>query len=1256
MREIDIRSIRIALDLQACQTAGSAHRGVGRYSRSLFLEMVRQAGHREFLGLAAPHLPFAVSWPEVPEERMIRPPVLPELAGRRSFEGGEQDALDAALYASIVASALPDIVHVSHLFEGYSDRVAIPFIKNRPIGQVFSATLYDLIPMRFSDYYFRDKRFQAWYMQRVQLLRHADLLLAISESSRQDAIDLLGLDPSRVVTIYGGISDHFQPVVDATTVRAQLVARYQISRPRFILYTGGDDHRKNLQGAINGYAELPAETRANTQLVIVCALTPDRKLALEAAAKQAGLAGDDILFLGYLPEEDLVGLYSTCDLFVFPSLYEGLGLPVLEAMACGAPVIGGNNSSIKELIDRSDALFDSSKPAATAEAMHRVLSTPGLAADLRQYGPKRAARFNWPSAASQAIEAFDEAVHRKRHAGISTAAAGWLKRNRLAVLTPLPPARSGIADYNAQFLPFLAEHFDVDVYIVGDNVTGSELNAAFRIFDAADFAANAKAYDAILYEFGNSEFHAHMLPLLQEFPGIVGLHDAYLSGLFAYLDYHLGETNRYPHEMLEAHGGVARKAFAPVAKNPDPVGETVVNLPCTKSVLNQAIGVISHSPFNLEVARQFYPEGCRAPYRTIPQMVIVPEAWSPARRDAERAKLGFAPADVVIATFGHVAWTKCGDRLLDAVLDSTLADDARCHLVFVGELAKDHFGFDLGDRIKKSRLGERIKVTGFVSDEDYATYMRIVDIAVQLRTKSRGGTPKGVLDCLAYGVPVIVNEEASYRDYPDNVVVKLSADPDAAEIAQSLLTLRQLPEQRRELAGRALDYVRTHHNPRQCAQEYAAAINEFVSRSAAARIEGLATEIGPYLAATPQPARAAASVANFASAFKAPGFLRPRLLIDVSHIAKGDHGTGIPRVVRETLRAAYLRGRNDFDVVAFQREGNEIFPATSWLEQQGLTLPFEGSPAIRKPITFRSGDRLLMLDSSWAEYDQFAEIFQRARAAHVPITTAIYDLLPITLPPTDVVSGGKIWFEGWVRSAIAASDNLLCISRTIADELIAYMTQHDLGAPGLQVGYWHLGSLPPLSPDQANSDSTLDAALPYALMVGTIEPRKNHELALNTFERLWQKGSKLSLAIAGRKGWLLEEFMNRLRNHPALGTTLFLFEDFDDTQIAELYRKASVFLFLSKGEGFGLPLVESASYGTPIICSDIAVFREIADGHATFVKTEDPNALAQDIEQWLAASAAKTSPCSTGMKRLTWEQSTEALIEVVVKNNWYWKK
>ncbi len=281
------------------------------------------------------------------------------------------------------------------------------------------------------------------------------------------------------------------------------------------------------------------------------------------------------------------------------------------------------------------------------------------------------------------------------------------------MLTPLPPCRSGIADYNVKFLPYLAAHFDIDLYVDGYVVADQRTNATFRIFDAQDFRAVAASYDAVLYEFGNSEFHAHMLPLLAEFPGVVGLHDAFLSGLMAYLEYSMGEAGLFEREMLYAHGGQARRLMAPVQANPDPVGAAVVELPCTKSVIDRAIGLISHSPFNLDTVRERYPNGVRAPYRTIPQMVPLVEQWTGAQKAATRAALGFTQDDFIVATYGHVAWTKWGDRIVEAFVQSSLASDAKCYLVFAGELAKDDFGRKLNDLIRNSGLGARIKVTAF---------------------------------------------------------------------------------------------------------------------------------------------------------------------------------------------------------------------------------------------------------------------------------------------------------------------------------------------------------------------------------------------------------------------------------------------------------------------------------------------------------------------------------------------------------------
>ncbi|TWA50698.1 glycosyltransferase involved in cell wall biosynthesis, partial [Azospirillum brasilense] len=415
--------------------------------------------------------------------------------------------------------------------------------------------------------------------------------------------------------------------------------------------------------------------------------------------------------------------------------------------------------------------------------------------------------------------------------------------------------------------------------------------------------------------------------------------------------------------------------------------------------------------------------------------------------------------------------------------------------------------------------------------------------------------------------------------------------------------------------------------------------------------------LAPHLAACPDRAGAAARAAEFLDRRQVPVFAKPRLFIDVSHIVKDDHGTGIPRVVREIVRAAYCTERADFEAVAVERVGDQLVPANRWLAPQGLLLRHEAEAATAEPVVFRPGDQLLMLDSSWAQYEAFEPIFERARQARVPVVTAVYDLLPITLPPGNIVDGGKEWFEGWVRSAIKQSDGLVCISKAVADDLIAYMAKHGLGREGLKVGYWHLGSTFPAQADApANSAARNGAMTPYALMVGTIEPRKSHALALDAFERLWAQGADLSLVIAGRAGWMVDDLMDRMRRHKMLNRKLFLFEGADDTEIAHLYRNAAALLFLSKGEGFGLPLVEAAHYGTPIICSDLPVFHEIAGDHATYVEIADPDRLAREIAVWRDRFAAGTVPGSAGMTRLTWKESADSLIDILVKNTWYWVK
>jgi glycosyltransferase involved in cell wall biosynthesis len=1253
MNEHSIRSLRILIDLQACQTAGSAKRGVGRYSSDLFNALSGISAPREVYGLLGSHHAIKPTLHATANNRLIYAPEPPDYTDTRSYEGGEQDQIDSELISTIASQCAPDVVHISHVFEGFHDRVALPTMPEPGIGQILSTTLYDLIPLRFPEYYFQNRRFKKWYLHRISLFHRADIILSISEASRSDAIELLGISPDKIVTIHGGISDKFKPTQDRNSTREELAARYNLQRRKTLLYTGGDDYRKNLEGALQAFKALPLNLRSTTQLVIICALENNRAKHFRSIAQSLGLTKDDVHFLGYIPEEDLIKFYASCDAFYFPSLYEGLGFPVIEAMACGAPVLCGDNSSLVELVDRPDARFDSSEPSSIAERLQILLSNASFESDLRNYGINRASLFKWETVARKALSAFDEALSRKRLSASTAAAARILPKRRMAFLTPLPPNRSGIADYNAEFLPYLSPHFDIDLYVSGTPCTHDGINSTFRIFDARDLPTTASQYDVIFYEFGNSEFHSHMLPLLEKHPGVVGLHDAFLSGLMAYQEFHIGEKNRLSAEMLYSHGSAARGLFAPVRQHTDANTAAVLNLPCTKRVLDQATGIISHSKFNLDLARQHYPQGFLAPYRIIPQMIRPGSKLLMRNRSACKRKLGFKESDFIIASFGHVAWNKCGDRIIKALEEIEAKKHKDWHLLFVGELSKDEYGKRIEELIRHSPARERLRITGFIPTSQYQEYISITDVAVQLRVKSRGGTPRGVLDCMAYSVPVVVNNEASYQDYPDDAVIKIDADPSPTDIATTLSLLFERIDLRRTIGSRGLKFIEQNHNPVRLASEYAGAIAEFQSARQTRSMHHVTTRLAPHLAALKDPTPAAQKIAAYLESTPKIHFQKRRLIIDCSHIANHDEGTGIPRVVRETVKAAYCSSRSGLEALAVERRGNQLIHATKLVDSLGLLLPFETKADNHSPIQFSPSDHLIMLDSSWAAYDQFAPIFTEARKARAPITTAVYDLLPITLPPGNIVAGGREWFEGWLRKAIKESDALVCISKSVADELIQFIEAKKLPHPGLKVGWWHLGSnIPTQLEPERRSPVRNPAITNYALMVGTIEPRKNHSLALDTFERLWAQGLDLKLAVAGKQGWMVDELMNRLRTHPQLNQRLFLFENATDADLYYLYRKSSMLLFVSKGEGFGLPLVEAAHHGTPIVCSKIPSFEEIAQHHAIYVDIRDAITLAADIASAWKKITAGTAPASNGVRSLTWSQSFDHLLSSVVDQNW----
>ena len=191
---------------------------------------------------------------------------------------------------------------------------------------------------------------------------------------------------------------------------------------------------------------------------------------LKQDAKNAGLNSDELVVLGYVNRDELVKLYNLCKLYVFPSWHEGFGLPALEAMSCGAAVIGSNTTSLPEVIGNEDALFDPMSEDAIKNKIESVLTNKSFRNSLKQHGLEQAKKFSWDQCTSRAISAFEK-LHAKQQSNISEKPIQDNKKQKLAFVSPLPPERSGISIYSAELLPYLSKHYDIDVIVAQDTIS-----------------------------------------------------------------------------------------------------------------------------------------------------------------------------------------------------------------------------------------------------------------------------------------------------------------------------------------------------------------------------------------------------------------------------------------------------------------------------------------------------------------------------------------------------------------------------------------------------------------------------------------------------------------------------------------------------------------------------------------------------------------------------------------------------------------
>jgi glycosyltransferase involved in cell wall biosynthesis len=967
--------MRIVIDMQGAQSPSSATRGIGRYTRALINAIINnRKDHEVILVLNDVFTETADEIRKQFSSRIGEKNILCwNSLSSTSFADETNDARRTAceLKRELFISTLnPDFLLITSLFEGFQDD-AVTSIGLSHRNYLIATILYDLIPLVNHQVYLPNKRLKTWYLEKLNHFKRSDLFFGISESASKEAVDLLRVSRSRVANISTDADEQFCSIEVSAHDEHRVRTRYNING-RFIMYTGGIDFRKNIDGLIKAYSLLPPSLRKHYQLAIVCSVQPETLKRLQDLAQDQGLGKGDVVFTNYVSDEELVVLYNICYLFVFPSWHEGFGLPALEAMRCKAPVIGSNSSSIPEIIQLEEALFDPHSVKSISLLIEKALVDKSFRERLIKNSILKSELFDWNKSAKRAIEKLEQEIHNKDlYLALSN---NQPDRRRMAYISPLPPQRSGIANYSAELVRHLSIYYDIDL-VCDQEVAPDAYLGELRLIPVDQFRNDYKSYDRVIYHFGNSVFHSYMFELLTEVPGIVVLHDFFLSGVLHYMQASTTNSFIFDQALFDSHGYRALR-FKQASKE---IIDVIMKYPSNIHVLQNAIGIITHSLYAKRLAEKLYTFTSDN-WRVIP---LLRERNSKIDKAEARQRLGIDNRSFVVCSFGIIGPTKLSHKLIEAWEKSELGKADHCKLVYVGENHQGDYGRDL-EVMTKKRANNTAYITGWVDDNEYKLYLAAADIAVQLRTLSRGETSAAILDCMSSGIPVIANAHGTTAEISNQAIVMLEDNFTSDDLSEAINSLYRDKQKREEIAKTAMDLIASRHLPINCAALYYSAIEDFYKAPSTTdhyivnRIASLRHNLKPsssdlldistiYATTMPQSVRLC------------------QLLIDVSSIVT--HGTSdlLNSELSLLTKRLILDESHQFNTQPIYVTDNDCFIYARQYTKQLLGI--QGNQLLDEPISYYSGDILFVNHSMGSQNLSNLSSYKKLSEAGIEIIT-----------------------------------------------------------------------------------------------------------------------------------------------------------------------------------------------------------------------------------------------------------------------------
>ncbi len=352
------------------------------------------------------------------------------------------------------------------------------------------------------------------------------------------------------------------------------------------------------------------------------------------------------------------------------------------------------------------------------------------------------------------------------------------------------------------------------------------------------------------------------------------------------------------------------------------------------------------------------------------------------------------------------------------------------------------------------------------------------------------------------------------------------------------------------------------------------------------------------------------------------------LFVDITELRIRNSGTGVKRVTINVLENLYRHDLPFTIITVYSRtNGSGFYRADS-----------------RKPIRIKRGDFFLGLDLSIFAIPANARFLDKMKKEGMAIYFFIHDMIPILYPST-VDKGVLRAYPVWLKTVINYSGIIGNSESTIKDVKKWILENSADKLNTLHLDFIHLGTS--MHPAQITVTASEEPSEPIFLMVSTVEPRKKYDQVVQCFESLWNEGIKAKLIIVGRPGWNNERTFAIIKGSPYFSRYLFWYDTgIDDAALAALYQQCTAVIFASIAEGFGLPIVEAASYRKPLILRDIPIFREIAGDGAFYFTSMEPLDLSQEIKSWIELYR-KNQIRLPNVRYYSWEECTEELISKI---------